>query len=130
MAYKDEVYWIERDKIAISKLDRTASSIASEFTGPDGGKTVTIHAVIYDNDFGTTDSVSGKIGPTESPTIPSEFHQALTYGVFERLYAQNPATIQVATYWSSKFNASIVEAKRYANTGRDGAAPKIKPAEY
>ena len=130
MAYKDEVYWIERDKIAIAKLDRTATSIANEFTGPDGSVTVTVFGILNDSDFGDTDSVTGKIGPTESPAIPEEFHQAITYGVLDKLYSQNPTTIQVSTYWNSRFNAAIMQAKQYANTGRDGATPKIKPMEY
>ena len=130
MAYRDEVYWIERNSIAISTLDRTATSIANEFTGPTGGKTVTVFAIKGDSDFHTANGVAGKIGPTESPSIPAEFHQAITFGVFDRLYSQNPATIQVATYWNSKFNAAIIQAKQYANTGRDGVAPKIKPMEY
>ena len=129
MAYKDEVYWIERNSIAIAKLDRTATSIANEFTGPDAG-TVTVFAIKGDSDFGDTDAVTGKIGPTESPSIPEEFHQAIAHGVLDKLYSQNPTTIQVATYWNSRFNAAVIEAKKYANTGRDGAAPKIKPAEY
>ena len=130
MAYRDEVYWIERDKIAIATLDRTATSISNEFTGPVVGKTVTIFAIKHDSDFHTTDSVSGKIGPTESPSIPSEYHTALTYRVLSTLYSQNPQTIQVAQYWDQKFHEAILHAKKEANTGRDGAAPKIKPAEY
>ena len=130
MAYRDEVYWIERDKIAIAKLDRTATSIANEFTGPDAGKTVTIFAVKQDSDFGDTDSTSNKIGPTESPNIPSEYHATLTYRVLGTLYSQNPQTIQVAQYWDRKFHEAVLHAKREANTGRDGAAPKIKPADY
>ena len=130
MAYKDEVYWIERDALALAKLDRTATSIANEYTGPDGGKTVSVFTIKADDDFGDTNGVAGKIGPAESPSIPAEFHQAIAYGVLDKLYSQNPATIQVATYWNSKFNASVMEAKRYANTGRDGVAPKIKPGDY
>ena len=129
MAYKDEVYWIERDSIAIAKLDRTATSIASEFTGPDVGKTVTVFAVKLDDLFHTA-SGAGQIGPTDTPTIPTEFHEAITYRVLEKLYAQTPATLQVAEYWGAKFEKAIVNAMKYANTGRDGAAPKIKPMEY
>ena len=129
MAYKDEVYWIERDSIAIAALDRTATSIANEFTGPVVGKTVTVFAVKLDDLFDTV-SGAGKIGPTDTPTIPTEFHEAITYKVLEKLYAQNPATIQVAEYWGAKFERAIVNAMKYANTGRDGAAPKIKPMDY
>ena len=129
MAYKDEVYWIERDSIAIAALDRTATSIANEFTGPTGSKTVTVFAVRLDNEFATTNG-TGKIGPTETPAIPTEFHEAITYKVLEKLYAQNPATVQVAEYWGAKFERAIVNAMKYANTGRDGSAPKIKPMDY
>ena len=74
MALTDQqsyVYWLERDGIAIATLDRTATSIANEFTGPPGSKTVTVFAVKLDSTFHDTDSVSNKIGPTESPSIPS-----------------------------------------------------------
>ena len=129
MAYKDEVYWIERDSKAIAKLDRTATSIANEFTGPDGSKTVTVFAIKLDDTFDTSTG-AGKIGPPETPSIPTEFHEAITYKVLEKLYAQNPATIQIATYWGSKFEQAILNAKKYANTGRDGGLAKIKPMEY
>jgi hypothetical protein len=129
MAYRDEVYWIERDSIAIAALDRTATSIASEFTGPTGSKTVTVFAIKLDDTFDTSTG-TGKIGPAESPTIPAEFHEAITYKVLARLYSQNPTTIQVSSFWEQKFNAAIVEAKKYANTGRDGGLAKIKPMEY
>ena len=129
MAYKDEVYWIERDSIAIAKLDRTATSIANEFTGPDAGKTVTVFAVKLDDTFDTSTG-TGKIGPGESPSIPSEFHEAITYKVLERLYSQNGETLPLANYFGQKFEFAIREAKKYANTGRDGAAPKIKPMDY
>ena len=130
MPYKDEVYWIERGGIAIAALNRTATSIANEFTGPSSVVTVTVFGVKKDDTFHDTDSVSGKIGPTESPSIPSEFHEAITYKVLEKLYSQNPTTIQLATYWNGRFQAAVIEAKKYANTGKDGAAPKIKPMEY
>ena len=129
MAYRDEVYWIERDSIAIAALDRTATSIASEFTGPVVGKTVTIFAVKLDDTFDTSVG-AGKIGPAESPSIPTEFQEAITYKVLEKLYAKNPPTIQIATYWGGKFEQAILNAKKYANTGRDGGLAKIKPMEY
>ena len=130
MAYRDEVYWIERDAIAIAALDRTATSIANEFTGPVAGKTVTVFAVKSDDDFHTADGVTGKTGPTESPNIPSEYHAPLTYRVLATLYSQNPQTIQVAQYWEGKFHEVINHAKKEANIGRDGATPKIKPVDY
>ena len=130
MAYKDEVYWIERDKIGIANLNRTATSISSEYTGPSGGISVTVFAVLNDSNFGDTDLTAGKIGPTESPSIPAEFHQAIAYSVLDKLYSQNPTTIQVAQYWDQRFHEALLHAKKEANIGRDGSTPKIKPMEY
>jgi hypothetical protein len=104
-------------------------SIANEFTGPPGGKTVTVFAIKLDSNFNAS-AGAGLIGPTESPSIPSQFHEALVCRVLEKLYAQNPATIQVASYWGQKFAGYIVEGKRYATVGRDGGRAKIKPMEY
>ena len=129
MAYKDEVYWIERDKIAIAKLDRTATSITNEFTGPEGSKTVTLFVVSKDDEF-AIDTGSGKIGPNESPNIPAEFHEALVHKALASLYSQDPNAFQHVPFFDMKFEKAIIEGKKYANTGRDGAAPKIKPAEY
>ena len=131
MAYKDEVYWIERDKIAIAKLNRTATSISNEYTGPDGSKTVTMFTIKLDDTFvdkGSGDA--GEIGMDESPNIPTEFHEVLAYKAIQLGYETNPQTMQVGAYWDVKFKEAIIEGKRYANTGRDGAAPKIKPAEF
>ena len=131
MAYKDEVYWIERDKIAIAKLNRTATSISNEYTGPDGSVTVTMFTIKTDDTF--ADKAAGDTGETgmdESPNIPTEFHDAIAFRAIQLGYEANPETMQLAGYWDVKFKEAILEAKRYANTGRDGAAPKIKPAEY
>ena len=131
MAYKDEVYWIERDKIAIAKLDRTATSISNEYTGPDGDVTVTMFTIKSDDTF--VDKGNGGVGETgmdESPNIPSEFHECLAYKAIQLGYESDINKLQLAIYYDGKFKESIIEAKKYANTGRDGAAPKIKPAEY
>ena len=51
MAYnktKDEVYWLERDGIAIAKANVSGVSPATEYTGPAAGKTVTIFAIKND----------------------------------------------------------------------------------
>ena len=129
MAYRDEVYWLERDKIAIASLDRTATSIANEFTGPVGSKTVTLFVVSTDDNFNIANG-AGNIGPDESPNIPAEFHAALAHKALASLYSQDPNAFQHVPFFDMKFEKAIVEGKKYANTGRDGAAPKIKPAEY
>ena len=117
MAYnrtKDEVYWLERDGIAIAKHNVTGNSPASEYTGPEGSKTVTI--------FGIT--------MTESPAIPDEFHDALAQYAIMKGYETKPEAIQMAGYFRQQWEMCIREGKKYANTGRDGASLSIKGYDY
>ena len=130
MAYsrtKDEVYWIERDGIAIATQNVTGNSPASEFTGPTGSKTVTIFAVKNDENF--VASGSGII-MTESSAIPDEFHDALAHYAIMKGYETKPEAIQMAGYFRQQWEMCIREGKKYANTGRDGAAINIKGYDY
>ena len=130
MAYsrtKDEVYWIERDGIAIATHNVTGNSPASEFTGPTGSKTVTIFAVKNDENF--VASGSGII-MTESSAIPDEFHDALAHYAIMKGYETKPEAIQMAGYFRQQWEMCIREGKKYANTGRDGASMVIKGYDY
>jgi len=130
MAYsrtKDEVYWIERDGIAIATHNVTGNSPASEFTGPTGSKTVTIFAVKNDENF--VASGTG-ITLTESSAIPDEFHDALAQYAIMKGYETKPEAIQMAGYFRQQWEMCIREGKKYANTGRDGAAMNIKGYDY
>ena len=130
MAYsrtKDEVYWIERDGIAIATQNVTGNSPASEFTGPTGSKTVTIFAVKNDENF--VASGTG-ITMTESSAIPDEFHDALAHYAIMKAYETKPEAIQMAGYFRNEWEMCIREGKKYANTGRDGAAINIKGYDY
>ena len=130
MAYnrtKDEVYWLERDGIAIAKHNVTGNSPASEYTGPEGSKTVTIFAVKNDENF--VASGTG-ITMTESPAIPDEFHDALAQYAIMKGYETKPEAIQMAGYFRQQWEMCIREGKKYANTGRDGASLSIKGYDY
>ena len=130
MAYsrtKDEVYWIERDGIAIATQNVTGNSPASEFTGPTGSKTVTIFAVKNDENF--VASGSG-ITLTESSVIPDEFHDALAQFAIMKGYETKPETIQMAQYFRNQWEMCIREAKKYANKGRDGSGYHIRQYDY
>ena len=130
MAYsrtKDEVYWIERDGIAIATHNVTGNSPASEFTGPTGSKTVTIFAVKNDENF--VASGTGII-LTESPSIPDEFHDALAHYAIMKGYETKPESIQMAQYFRSQWEMCVREGKKYANTGRDGSSMNIKGYDY
>ena len=130
MAYnktKDEVYWLERDGIAIAKHNVTGNSPASEYTGPEGSKTVTIFAIKNDENF--VASGTG-ITMTESPAIPDEFHDALAQYAIMKGYETKPEAIQMAGYFRQQWEMCIREGKKYANTGRDGSSINIKGYDY
>ena len=130
MAYnrtKDEVYWLERDGIAIAKHNVTGNSPASEYTGPEGSKTVTIFAIKSDENF--VASGTG-ITMTESPAIPDEFHDALAQYAIMKGYETKPEAIQMAGYFRQQWEMCIREGKKYANTGRDGSSINIKGYDY
>ena len=124
---KDEVYWIERDGIAIATQNVTGNSPASEFTGPTGSKTVTIFAVKNDENF--VASGTG-ITMTESSAIPDEFHDALAHYAIMKGYETKPESIQMTQYFRNEWEMCIREGKKYANTGRDGSAVIIKGYDY
>lgn len=130
MAYnrtKDEVYWLERDGIAIAKHNVTGNSPASEYTGPAADKTVTIFAIKSDENF--VASGTGII-MTESPAIPDEFHDALAQYAIMKGYETKPEAIQMAGYFRQQWEMCIREGKKYANTGRDGSSLSIKGYDY
>ena len=132
MAYsrtKDEVYWIERDGIAIATHNVTGNSPSSEFTGPTGSKTVTIFAVKNDENFIAGTSGTG-IDMTESSVIPDEFHDALAQYAIMKGYETKPEAIQMAQYFRKEWEMCVREGKKYANTGRDGASMVIKGYDY
>ena len=130
MAYnktKDEVYWLERDGIAIAKANVSGVSPATEYTGPAADKTVTIFAIKNDENF--VASGTG-ITMTESPAIPDEFHDALAQYAIMKGYETKPEAIQMAGYFRQQWEMCIREGKKYANTGRDGASLSIKGYDY
>ena len=70
------------------------------------------------------------IGVNESPAIPEEFHEALTYYAIAKGYETKPDTLQAATYWRGLWREQISEGKRYANKGRDGTGYHIRQYDY
>tara|TARA_R110000744_G_scaffold47840_1_gene105002 strand:- start:245 stop:637 length:393 start_codon:yes stop_codon:yes gene_type:complete len=119
------VWWIERDAIAIAKS--SAIDATTGYVSVSEVKTVNVHAVRLDEDF--VASGSG-ISMTESPAIPSEFHEALANYVIAKGYELKPELIRQAGYFRSLFNEDIREGKKYANKGRDGTAYAVTPYDY
>ena len=121
------VWWIERDKLGIAKVSDADTS--TDYVSPSEVKAVTVHFVKLDESFIAADTGTG-IGVNESPAIPEEFHEALTYYAIAKGYEMKPDTLQAATYWRGLWREQISEGKRYANKGRDGTGYHIRQYDY
>jgi len=119
------VWWTERDRIAIAK--RSESDTSVDYISPQEVKKVTLHYNKLDEDFVATGT---GITPTESPAIPEEFHEALANYAIAKGYELRPELIKMAGYFRSLFNDDVREGKKYANKGRDGTAYTIMGNEF
>ena len=70
------------------------------------------------------------IGMLESPTIPEEFHEALTYMAIAKGYERNPQTINNAIYFRNLFKEEVSKGKQHANKDKDGTAYFIQGHDY
>jgi len=123
------VWWTERDSIAIAKKSETDSSV--DYVSPQEVKTITLHFTKYDEDFVSNPlGVSPGMGMVESPSIPSEFHEALANYAIAKGYELKPELIKMAPYFKSLFNDDVREGKKYANKGRDGTAYTIIGSDF
>lgn len=120
---RDEVYWLERGKIAI------ATKSGDSFTSPTTTLNFRVTAITHDFDFGATDAGT-LLGPSDPPNMPVQFHEALVAGVLEKMYAKTPEGVQLSQFWDQKYRQHVIEAKKYANTRNDGKAPSIKGYEF
>ena len=126
-------WWVERDKLGLvtqSENDKNKDYVS---IGVGGTSNVTIHAVLKDEDFIATFSVTGAGGVVDSsggirmdekPNIPEEFHESLANFAIAKGYEMKPETLNQAIYFRQLVKDEIKEAKRYANKGRidDGYA--------
>ena len=116
-----KVYWIDKDAIAVGDL----ASDRNTLSGPTAG-TLTLHCSRHDfpmvkSDNGATvaDGSGGTIrtatGMLEAPTIPVEYHEALTYKAIAHGY-EKKGELKQAQYFHQKFIMAIAEGKQEANS--------------
>ena len=115
---KPEVYWIDRDSIAIA----TQSATTGEFSGP-AAKLVTLFVIKNATHFSTTLTTE-----ITDLGIPFEFQDAIIAKAISR--GHELGDIQKAEYWNKKFNDYVIEGKRYANVDRDGSNFTIIGQDY
>ena len=103
---KPEVWWTDRDSIAIA----TQNSTTGELTGPSVG---TVALFVVKNATALTTTLS------QVPDLPSRFHSALVYKAIQRGYEMKDP--KIASYWSMQYTKQVMDAKKDANLDRDGS---------
>ena len=121
---KGWIWWIERGKLALGTTSNNGETVSPP-SSSNNGKTIRVYckefAKIYrpgtDTDAAEF-SLGASIDLTEYSKLPTQFHEALIAKVMEKLYRKDVEGIQVAEYWKKVYKDFVVEAKKYANTGR------------
>lgn len=121
------VWWIERDQIGIARKSETDSSVS--YVSPTEVKEIRVHFVKDDEDFIAADTGTG-IGMTEEPSIPKEFHDALTYYCISKGYELKPELINSAVYFRKMWAAANGEGKRVGNIAKDGTGYHISQYDF
>ena len=122
-----KVYWTDKDAIAVADL----SSVNVTLSGPTAG-TLSMHCSRHDSPFvsidtGVTNANSIRIetGMLESPVIPPEFHEALTYKAIAHGYEKAPDGLQQAQYFHEKFNQAVRDGMKEANSHKTEEASVV-----
>ena len=109
------VWWQKGDTIGIGSLSRgTVTALSSVLA-------VRYFGVKLADDF-TTDK-------SKESDLPSTYHRALLAGVL-RNFAEDDDNFKMATYWREVYNDKRREAKREANTRKDGTPYDVVPQGY
>ncbi len=144
------VWWVERDSVLISYYD----SSTEKFVSPTEIKTITLFYIQRPDKFllagesperdgfvasdsyltgGALDSglnlTSASFFDQESE-IPEQFHEALIARVIGNGYERDVETIKLASYFLSKYEAGVREAKKYSRRGRDGSKITISSQDF
>ena len=110
----EKVWWIETESETADELNDPQLGLATysrvgenvTYTHLEGSKTIKVYGSVYDEDF--VESGTG-IALSESPNIPSQFHEGLAHYVIMKGYENNiskdPQALQKVgyfrNYWKS-----------------------------
>lgn len=120
---KPQVWWTERDKIAIATYSDTTDA-DSKFSGPPGDKDITLFVVKRCDLF-----TSNLTEDLSSSGLPTEFHDAIVAKGIQRGYEMKDPNL--AAYWKNTYNEFVLEGKRYANKGAHAnASCTIQGCDY
>tara|TARA_R100000742_G_C4259384_1_gene77217 strand:+ start:695 stop:1108 length:414 start_codon:yes stop_codon:yes gene_type:complete len=120
-----KVWWISNNKVLglAQRTENTDGTKYSAISSSDVGKFVYIHAVVSEEGLAKSDTSTSAIGYTESPSIPEEFHEAITYYAIAKGYEKVPEGkgLNQAMYFRRLYREMVNEAKKNANRERSGA---------
>ena len=112
-----KVWWVDKDALAVADLSGNNKTLS----GPTAG-TLSLHCSRHDGPFissetggDNSDTVRIAIGMKESPVIPVEYHEALTYKAIAHGYEKR-GEIKQAEYFHNKFAIACAEGKQEANS--------------
>lgn len=108
-------WWIKGDEIGIGVL-------SGETVEPYGS----VAAVRY---WGVKKAADYTSDLTETSGLPSEYDRAILAGVL-RNFAEDDGDFQTALYWREVYKEMRREAKREANTRKDGMAHDVQAQGY
>ena len=109
------VWWTKGDQIGIGNLSGgTVNAISS------------VEAVRY---FGVKLADDFTSDLSAESDLPSTYHRALLAGVI-RNFAEDDDNYKVATYWRGVYKEKEIQAKREANTRKDGTAYDVLAQGY
>jgi hypothetical protein len=118
----DLVYTLRDYTLVIAKWDYVKDKLTSlDTTELTSGDTIRIHYAKKSTRFSTT--------LTDSPSFPSEFHEAPMYRVLQQLHA-SIGNIQQAMYYKAEYKECVMMAKKYKNRGKDDSNYSINQHSY
>ena len=118
----DIVYTLRDYTLIIAKWDYVKDKLTSlDTTELSVGDTIRIHYAKKSSRFSTD--------LTETPSFPSEFHEAPLYRVLQQLHASR-GNIQQAMYYKAEYRECIMMAKKYKNRGKDDSNYSINQHSY
>tara|TARA_E500000331_G_C16906895_1_gene561663 strand:- start:165 stop:578 length:414 start_codon:yes stop_codon:yes gene_type:complete len=124
----DLVYTLRDYTLIVAKWDyvkdKLTSLDSSELTS---GDTIRIHYAKKSLRF--TTSPVANVDLSESPSFPSEFHEAPMYRVLQQLHA-SAGNIQQAMYYKAEYKECVMMAKKYKNRGKDDSNYSINQHSY
>ncbi len=111
----DSVWFIKGDKLAIGSLSSGSVALIPS-----------VYAVRY---FGVKLADDFTSDLTEESDLPSPYHRALLAGVM-RNFAEDDDNFKSALYWREVYKEMRRDAKREANTRKDGTAYDVVAQGY